>query len=362
MDAANMLKPALARGELRCIGATTLDEYRKHIEKDAALERRFQPVLVGEPTRGGHHRHPARPQGALRGAPRRAHPGRGAGGRGHALAPLHHRPLPAGQGHRPDRRGRRRGCASRSTRCRPRSTRSSAAIMQLEIEREALKKEKDAALAGAAGEAREGAGRPQGAVQRAEGALADGEGGHQRGCAGSRRSIEQAQPRSEQARARRATWTRPAELRYGDTARAGEAARQPSSEAGRAAEAAAALLKEEVDEEDIAEVVAKWTGIPVSRLLEGEVAEAAADGGAAGASAWSARTRPSTAVSQRRAPRARGLAGPEPADRLASSSWARPASARPSWPGAGRVPVRRRERDGPHRHVRVHGEAHRGRG
>ena len=76
VDAANMLKPMLARGELRAVGATTLDEYRKHIEKDAALERRFQPVLVGEPSRGGHHRHPARPEGALRGAPRRAHPGR----------------------------------------------------------------------------------------------------------------------------------------------------------------------------------------------------------------------------------------------------------------------------------------------
>ncbi len=61
MDAGNMLKPALARGELHCIGATTLDEYRKHIEKDAALERRFQPVLVGEPIGGGHHLHPARP-------------------------------------------------------------------------------------------------------------------------------------------------------------------------------------------------------------------------------------------------------------------------------------------------------------
>jgi ATP-dependent Clp protease ATP-binding subunit ClpB len=55
MDASNMLKPMLARGELHCIGATTLDEYRKHVEKDAALERRFQPVFVGEPTRGGHH-------------------------------------------------------------------------------------------------------------------------------------------------------------------------------------------------------------------------------------------------------------------------------------------------------------------
>ena len=64
MDAGNMLKPALARGELHCVGATTLDEYRQYIEKDAALERRFQKVLVDEPS-GGHHRHPAWPQGAL---------------------------------------------------------------------------------------------------------------------------------------------------------------------------------------------------------------------------------------------------------------------------------------------------------
>jgi ATP-dependent Clp protease ATP-binding subunit ClpB len=65
MDAGNLLKPQLARGELRCIGATTLDEYRKHIEKDPALERRFQPVKVGEPSRGGHHRHPAWFEGTL---------------------------------------------------------------------------------------------------------------------------------------------------------------------------------------------------------------------------------------------------------------------------------------------------------
>ena len=75
VDAANLLKPMLARGELRAVGATTLDEYRKHIEKDAALERRFQPVLVGEPSRRGRDRDPARPQGALRGPPRRPHPG-----------------------------------------------------------------------------------------------------------------------------------------------------------------------------------------------------------------------------------------------------------------------------------------------
>ena len=73
MDASNLLKPALARGELHCVGATTLDEYRKHVEKDAALERRFQPVFVSEPTRRGHHLDPARAQGEVRAAPRRAH-------------------------------------------------------------------------------------------------------------------------------------------------------------------------------------------------------------------------------------------------------------------------------------------------
>ncbi len=72
MDAGNLLKPMLARGELHCIGATTLDEYRKHIEKDAALERRFQPIMVDQPSRGGRDLDPAGPQGALRAAPRRA--------------------------------------------------------------------------------------------------------------------------------------------------------------------------------------------------------------------------------------------------------------------------------------------------
>ena len=103
MDAGNLLKPMLARGELHCIGATTLDEYRKHIEKDAALERRFQTVLVDQPTvedtisilRGL-----AR---ALRSPSRRPHQGLGPGRRGRAVASLHLRPLPAGQGHRPGR-------------------------------------------------------------------------------------------------------------------------------------------------------------------------------------------------------------------------------------------------------------------
>ena len=106
MDAGNMLKPALARGELHCVGATTLDEYRKYLEKDAALERRFQKVLVNEPIGGGHHRHPARTAGALRGAPRCRHHRPGHRRRGHALASLHRGPAAARQGHRPDRRGR----------------------------------------------------------------------------------------------------------------------------------------------------------------------------------------------------------------------------------------------------------------
>ena len=81
MDAGNMLKPMLARGELHMIGATTLDEYRKHIEKDAALERRFQPVLVDEPSVEDADLDPARPARAARGLPRREDPGQRAGRR-----------------------------------------------------------------------------------------------------------------------------------------------------------------------------------------------------------------------------------------------------------------------------------------
>ena len=106
------------------VGATTLDEYRKHIEKDAALERRFQPVMVGEPLGGGHDRDPARAEGPLRGAPQSAHPGQRPDRRGDALGPLHRRPLPARQGDRPDRRGRLGDPHRDRLACRPRSTRS----------------------------------------------------------------------------------------------------------------------------------------------------------------------------------------------------------------------------------------------
>ncbi len=146
MDAGNLLKPMLARGELHCIGATTLDEYRKHIEKDAALERRFQPVFVDQPIGRGHDLDPARPEGALRGPPRRPHQGRRPGRRGGAVESLHHRPLPAGQGHRPVDEAAaklRTEIDSMPTELDEISRR----VMQLEIEREALKKETDTRVA-----------------------------------------------------------------------------------------------------------------------------------------------------------------------------------------------------------------------
>ena len=105
MDAGNMLKPMLARGELRMIGATTLDEYREYIEKDAALERRFQQVFVAAKCRG-HDRDPARNQGEVRGAPQGAHRRLRARGGRDAVAPLHPARAPSRQGDRPDGRGR----------------------------------------------------------------------------------------------------------------------------------------------------------------------------------------------------------------------------------------------------------------
>ena len=135
MDARNLLKPMLARGELHCIGATTLDEYRKHIEKDAALERRFQPVLVDEPTVEDTISILRGLQGALRGPPRRADHRLGARGRRDAVRPLHHRPLPARQGDRPGRRGGQPAADGDRLASRRARRAQAAADLQLEIER-----------------------------------------------------------------------------------------------------------------------------------------------------------------------------------------------------------------------------------
>ena len=106
VDAANILKPSLSRGELQVIGATTLDEYRKYIERDAALERRFQPVMVREATIEEVDRDPQGHPQELRGPPPGRHHRRRPQGRRRDGRALRHRPLPPGQGHRPDRRGR----------------------------------------------------------------------------------------------------------------------------------------------------------------------------------------------------------------------------------------------------------------
>ena len=311
MDAGNMIKPMLARGELRMIGATTLDEYRKYVEKDPALERRFQQVYVGEPSRRGHDRHPARPQGALRGAPRRAHPGLGARRRGRALQPLPHQPLPARQGHRPDGRGRQQAAhrdrlaahrdrhrraahpaardrAGRAARRRP-TPRSKERLEAIETELA------DAAGADGARCARTGKARRR----------------PSRRSGSSRRSSSSCAPRSSA----RPTSTIAAEIRYGRIPELERHIDRRHRRTSTSCSRATAMLKEEVDAEDIAEVVSKWTGVPVTRLMEGEMAKLVhLEDAAAPAGRRPGRGRRRGV--QRDPPRPRRPQRPEPADRL----------------------------------------------
>ena len=210
VDAANMLKPMLARGELRCIGATTLDEYRKHIEKDAALERRFQPVFVGEPSvsdtiailRGLKERYEA--HHGVAHPRRRARRGRG------ALRPLHLRPPAARQGDRPDRRVRVAAAdGDRLLAARARRGRAARAPA-----RDRARGDGEGEEGGArAGRAR--AGRGEGAPRRARRALVEGEGG-----ARARRRDQAAHRRAAHGgragRARTGISQRVAEIRYGE--------------------------------------------------------------------------------------------------------------------------------------------------
>ena len=267
MDASQMLKPMLARGELHTIGATTLDEYRKHIEKDAALERRFQPVLVGEPTVED-------TISILRGLRERYEIHHGVRVKDAALvaaAVLSQRYI--ADRFLPDKAIDLVDEASSKLRMEIDSMPAELdevrrRIMQLEIEREALRKETDAASAerlskldGELANLKE----DQGALQarwEAEKASLQFEQHLKEELEQVRLEIERAQRASDYARA--------SELQYG---RLPELERQiADAESASAPDASGPrLLKEEVDEEDIAEVVAKWTNIPVSRLLEGEV-------------------------------------------------------------------------------------------
>jgi len=268
IDASNMLKPALARGELRCIGATTLDEYREHIEKDAALERRFQPVFVREST-------VEETLSILRGLKERYEVHHGVRIRDSALAAaavlseryITDRFLPDKAIDLIDEAASRLRIEIDSMPVE--LDELERRYRQLEIEAQAVKKETDPAslerLAGiekelkALGEQRE---QLRTRWQAEKQAIA--------GIRKLKEELEQARLEAEKAE-REGNLEKVAELRYGKMV---YLRKQLEEENRRLAESSASgprLLKEEVDEEDIAEIVSRWTGIPVSKMMESEV-------------------------------------------------------------------------------------------
>jgi ATP-dependent Clp protease ATP-binding subunit ClpB len=266
MDASNLLKPALARGELHCIGATTLDEYKKHIEKDAALERRFQPIMVDQPTVED-------TISILRGLRERYEVHHGVRIKDSALvaaAVLSDRYI--SDRFLPDKAIDLVDEAAARLRTEIDSMPAeldeiTRRILQLEIEREALKKESDAASRDRLGKLEEELARLQAEAgtlrQQWEREKAAIERPRQ-----LRKRIESVKGEIEQAM-RAYDLNRVAELQYGTLA---SLERDLKAEEERAqAGGGRRLIKEEVDEEDIAEVVSRWTGIPLSKLMEGEM-------------------------------------------------------------------------------------------
>ncbi len=267
MDASNLLKPMLARGELHCIGATTLDEYRKHIEKDAALERRFQPVLVDQPSVED-------TISILRGLKERYEVHHGVRIKDSALvaaAVLSNRYI--SDRFLPDKAIDLVDEAAAKLRTEIDSMPTELdeihrRVMQLEIEREALKKETDEAS--------------KERLAKLEKELADlkeeADALHARWrtekesvqkLRSLREQIEQTKIEIERAE-REYDLNRAAELKYGKLTQL-EKELADAEKKLEETQAGPRLLKEEVDEEDIAEVVSRWTGIPVSKLLEGEM-------------------------------------------------------------------------------------------
>jgi ATP-dependent Clp protease ATP-binding subunit ClpB len=267
VDASNMLKPALARGELRCIGATTLNEYKKHIEKDAALERRFQPVYVGEPTVED-------TIAILRGLKERYEVHHGVRIKDSAIvaaAVLSHRYI--ADRFLPDKAIDLIDEAASSLRIEIDSMPSEIdqierRVTQLEIEKQALRKEDDPAsverlktIEHELGELKEKSSALKLRWQAEKDAITR--------IRELKSQIEQAKT-DEQLATREGDLNKAAEIRYGKLVAlekqlaAANADLEKKQQAGR-------MLKEEVDEEDVARVVSKWTGIPVSKMLEGEV-------------------------------------------------------------------------------------------
>ena len=268
VDAANLLKPMLARGELRCVGATTLDEYRKHIEKDAALERRFQPVLVGEPDIND-------TIAILRGLKERYENHHGVRITDAAIvaaATLSERYI--ADRFLPDKAIDLIDEAASRLKIEIDSMPTEIdevkrRIQQLEIEREAMKKETDEAskarleaLEADLAELNESFNEMNARWQNEKGAID---------------SINEARARLEEAnreveRAERDTdLERAAKLKFGEIPELEKEVADQEARIGELHAGGGSMLADEVTEEDVAEVVAKWTGIPVSRLMEGEV-------------------------------------------------------------------------------------------
>jgi ATP-dependent Clp protease ATP-binding subunit ClpB len=265
MDAGNMLKPMLARGELHCIGATTLDEYRKHIEKDAALERRFQPVLVTEPSvedtisilRGLRERyelhHSVRIQDAAL----------------VAAAQLSHRYI--SDRFLPDKAIDLVDEAAAKLRTEIETMpeeleQLERRILQLEIEREALKKEKDAASK-----------ERLAFLEKELGNLKNSRDSVKAQWENEKKTINQVQRLREELERlrheievaqRQHDLNKVAELKYGRIPQLEKQLKEEEARTDRQSENR--LIREEVTADEVAEVVARWTGVPVSRLLEGE--------------------------------------------------------------------------------------------
>jgi ATP-dependent Clp protease ATP-binding subunit ClpB len=263
MDAGNMLKPALARGELHCVGATTLDEYRKYIEKDAALERRFQKVLVDEPSvedtiailRGlqeryeNHHKVEITDPAIV------------------AAATLSHRYITDRQ--LPDKAIDLIDEAAARIRMEMDSKpealdKLERRIIQLKIERVALQKEKDEATKKRLATLEE-------TLEQLEREYADleeiwrSEKANLQGAAGIKEELEKVKLELESAR-RRSDLTRMAELQYGRIPELEKRLTEAQASEGQQGQ----LVRNQVTDEEIAEVVSKWTGIPVAKMMEGE--------------------------------------------------------------------------------------------
>ncbi len=266
VDASNMLKPALARGELHCVGATTLSEYRKYIEKDAALERRFQPIFVGEPSVED-------TIAILRGLKERYEVHHGVRIKDSAIvaaATLSHRYIT--DRHLPDKAVDLIDEAASKLRMEIDSRPAEIdeverRVIQEEIEREALKREEDPA-------ARERLAKIEKnlAALKEQSAALKARWSKEKEIISRLRAVKEAMEKAkiEEAQAeRQGELAKAAELRYGTLL---NLQKELAAENQKLADLQqeGAMLKEEVEAEDIAEVVCKWTGIPVSRLLEGE--------------------------------------------------------------------------------------------